>query len=227
LNETKIDLEVLKKEKHDKLFSESYSSFWNCCKIKSGYSGVAIFTKYKPLDVIYGIDSNDHDQEGRVLTLEFPNFYIVSVYVPNAGEGLKRLNYRVEEWDSAFFAFLDKLQSKKNVILCGDLNVAHKEIDIFSAKGHAKSPGFTIEERNSFSKFLDSGYVDTFRHLYPNQVKFSYLSARGKTQKADNKGWRLDYFVIHQNSMHKLVDSDILLDYDGSDHYPIKLVWNY
>jgi exodeoxyribonuclease III len=200
-------------------------SFWNCCKVKSGYSGVAIFTKYRPLEVIYGINKDDHDQEGRVLTLEFQNFYLVSVYVPNAGEGLKRLQYRVGEWDVEFFKFLNELQKKKHVILCGDLNVAHKEIDIYSAKGHLKSAGFTLEERESFSKFLDSGYIDTFRHLYPDQVKFSYFSARRKSQKDENKGWRLDYFVIHQHALENLVDSEILLDYDGSDHYPVKLVW--
>jgi len=186
---------------------------------------VAIFTKYKPLNIIYGIDMEEHDQEGRVITLEFPRFYLVSVYVPNAGEGLKRLEYRVSNWDIAFFDFLRNLKNKKNVILCGDLNVAHKEINIYTPKGHLKSAGFTLVERNSFTKFLESGFIDTFRHLYPNNVKFSYFTARVKSQKDENKGWRLDYFVVNNQALDYLIDSDILLDYDGSDHCPVKLVW--
>ncbi len=166
-----------------------------------------------------------HDDEGRVLTVEFQDFFLVAVYVPNAGEGLKRLNYRVKEWDVAFGDYLNGLKAKKDLILCGDLNVAHKEIDIYEPKGHLKSPGFTPEERESFTKFLEFGYLDSFRHLYPKEVKFSYFTARQKTYKDQNKGWRLDYFVINQNALERLVDSEILYDFEGSDHIPIKLTW--
>jgi exodeoxyribonuclease III len=146
--------------------------------------------------------------------------------VPNAGEGLKRLSYRVKEWDTAFFEYLNKLKEKKHVIICGDLNVAHKEIDIFEPKKHLKSAGFTVEERNSFSAFMDTGYIDTFRHLHPNVVKYSYFTMRfGTKNKTENKGWRLDYFLIDKEALDCLVESDILLDVEGSDHCPIKMVW--
>jgi exodeoxyribonuclease III len=145
--------------------------------------------------------------------------------VPNAGENLKRLDYRVDQWDVEFQSYLNNLKKNKNIILCGDLNVAHKEIDIYSVKGHEKSAGFTKEERESFNNFLESGYIDTFRYLYPKEVKFSYFSARRVTNKAENKGWRLDYFVINVESRENLVDSNILNEYSGSDHTPIKLVY--
>jgi exodeoxyribonuclease III len=175
--------------------------------------------------VSYGIQKDSHDGEGRVITLEYPTFYLICVYVPNAGEKLKRLEYRVNEWDVEFQAYLNNLRKKKNLILCGDLNVAHKPIDIFSAKGHEKSAGFTKEERESFTKFLDGGYVDTFRYLYPEIVKFTYFSARRVTHKAENKGWRLDYFVINDEAKVSLLDSEILNEYGGSDHSPIKLTY--
>ncbi len=225
LNETKIDITALKKDKLDKLYSETYQSYWNCCKVKSGYSGVAIFSKYKPLKVTYGIDIDEHDQEGRVVTAEFPNFYIVSVYVVNSGEGLRRLDYRTKEWDVAFFNYLHSLREKKDVILCGDLNVAHGEIDVYDPKGKEKQSGFTPEERNSFSKFLDIGYLDTFRHLYPEEKKFSYFTPRRVNFRKENKGWRLDYFVINKTAQERLVNSEILTEYEGSDHVPIKLTW--
>jgi exodeoxyribonuclease III len=225
LNETKIDSNALKKDHLEKLFSDDYLSYWNCCKIKSGYSGVAIFTKFRPLEVFYGIGHDDHDEEGRVITLEFGNFYIVSVYVPNAGEGLKRLDYRTKEWDLEFINYLNKLKSKKDLILCGDLNVAHQEIDIYEPKGHHKSAGFTPEERENFTKLLDEGYIDTFRHKYPDEKKFSYFTARIKSFKTENKGWRLDYFVINKSAEERLINSEILTEYEGSDHVPIKLTW--
>jgi exodeoxyribonuclease III len=216
----------LKKEKFNELYSDTYKSYWNSSKAKAGYAGVAVFTKYKPVSVTYGINIDTHDEEGRVITLEYENFYLVCVYVPNAGEGLKRLTYRVNEWDIAFFKYLNKLKEKKHLILTGDLNVAHKEIDIFEPKKHLKSAGFTIEERNSFSSFLENGYIDSFRHLHPDAVKFSYFTMRfGKKNKDENKGWRLDYFIIDKEAENCLVESDILNDIDGSDHCPIKLVW--
>jgi exodeoxyribonuclease III len=145
--------------------------------------------------------------------------------VPNAGEGLKRLDYRVKEWDKAFFDYLYKLKEKKNIILCGDLNVAHKEIDIFDPKSKKKSAGFTNEERESFTKLLEHGYVDTFRHFYPDAVKYSYFSLRaGRKNIEENKGWRLDYFVTDKGLVGKIIDSQILNEHEGSDHCPIKLV---
>ena len=226
MNETKIDLPSLKKEKLDKLFYENYHSFWDCCKVKSGYSGVAIFTKYRPIQVTYGIQIEEHDQEGRVLTAEFPNFYLVSTYVVNSGEGLKRLDYRTKKWDRDFFNYIHSLKEKKDVVLCGDLNVAHMEIDIYDPKGKEKHSGFTPEERKSFSEFLNMGYIDTFRHLYPEEKKFTYFLARRLNFRKENKGWRLDYFVINSNAKDRLVNSEILYEYEGSDHIPIKLTWN-
>ena len=168
----------------------------------------------------------EHDEEGRVITLEFTNFYLVCVYVPNAGDGLKRLDYRVNSWDKAFQKFLLELSKKKNLILTGDLNVAHREIDIYNPKGLSKCAGFTIEERESFSKFLVEGFVDTFRALYPETVKYSFFSnLGGERVLKENRGWRLDYFVVNDSAMFNVVDSDILVDYLGSDHRPVKLVY--
>jgi exodeoxyribonuclease III len=150
---------------------------------------------------------------------------LVAVYVPNAGECLKRLDYRVKEWDKAFFEYLNKLNENKNIIVCGDLNVAHKEIDIFDPKNKKKSAGFTNEERESFTKFLEYGYVDTFRHFYPEIVKYSYFSMRaGRKNIEENKGWRLDYFITNKDHVGRIVDSQILNEYEGSDHCPIKLI---
>lgn len=184
-------------------------------------------TKYKPINVIYDIGVPEHDLEGRVITLEFPTFYIISVYVPNSGEGLKRLNYRINDWDKCFQNFLKDLASKKNIILTGDLNVAHKEIDVYKPKAFIRHAGFTIEERESFSKFLVEGFVDTFRALHPKDQKFSYFSSLGG-QKAlkENRGWRLDYFVVNDSAMWNVEESDILVEYAGSDHRPIKLIYN-
>lgn len=226
MNETKIDHSTLKKDKLDKLFSENYHSFWNCCKVKSGYSGVAIFTKYRPIQISYGIEIEEHDQEGRVLTAEFPNFYLVSTYTVNSGEGLKRLDYRTKEWDVAFFNYINSLKEKKDVILCGDLNVAHLDIDVYDTKGKEKQSGFTPQERQSFSEFLNFGYIDTFRHLNPEEKKFSYFSARQVSHRKENKGWRLDYFIINNDAKNRLINSEILCDYEGSDHVPIKLTWS-
>jgi exodeoxyribonuclease III len=187
---------------------------------------VAVFSKYQPDNVTYGINIDAHDDEGRVITLEYSTFFLVCVYVPNAGEGLKRLTYRVGDWDVAFFEYLNRLKAKKNLILCGDLNVAHKDIDIFEPKKHLKSAGFTPEERNSFTSFMDNGYIDTFRHLHPDLVKYSFFTARyGKSNKSSNKGWRLDYFIINKEAENHLVDSDILNEIEGSDHCPVKMTW--
>lgn len=188
---------------------------------------MAILTKYKPLSVIYDIGVAEHDLEGRVITLEFPLFYIVCVYVPNSGEGLKRLSYRLNDWDKCFQKFLLDLSSKKNLILTGDLNVAHKEIDLYNPKAFIRHAGFTIEERESFSKFLVEGFVDTFRALHPDEQKFSYFSNLGGLKALkENRGWRLDYFVVNDSAMWNVEESDILVEYGGSDHRPIKLVYD-
>lgn len=175
--------------------------------------------------MINGINNDDHDSEGRVLTLEFNDFFLIAAYVPNAGEHLKRLDYRIGQWDIKFQNFIKELKEKKDIILCGDLNVAHQEIDIFDGKGHTKSAGFTLEERESFGNFLDQGFIDTFRNLYPDTIKYTYFSARRKTNKQQNKGWRLDYFIINKEALDHLVNSEILNEYEGSDHAPIKLTW--
>jgi exodeoxyribonuclease III len=188
---------------------------------------VGILTKFKPLSVIYDIGIPEHDLEGRVITLEYPKFYIVSVYVPNAGEGLKRLDYRVNNWDKCFQNFLKNLAAKKDLILTGDLNVAHREIDVYNPKGFIKNAGFTIQERESFSKFLVEGFVDTFRALYPEEQKYSYFSSLGGIKALkENRGWRLDYFVVNDSAMQNVQESDIFVEYAGSDHRPIKLVYN-
>jgi len=159
--------------------------------------------------------------------MEFPNFFLICVYVPNAGDGLKRLNYRINTWDKTFQNYLMTLSKEKNIILTGDLNVAHREIDIHNPKGLSKCAGFTIEERESFSKFLVEGYVDTFRALYPDTVKYSFFSNLGGERVIkENRGWRLDYFVVNDKAMFNVIDSDILVDYLGSDHRPVKLVYN-
>ena len=211
------------KEGFNRLYNNKYKSYWNTSKTKSGYSGVAVFTKFIPEKVIYGIDHSSHDGEGRVITLEFPQFYLIAVYVPNSGEGLKRLSYRIEEWDYEFFNYIQNLRKKKHIIIAGDLNVAHKDIDIFDPKSKNKSPGFTPEERESFGKFLEKGYIDTFRHFYPDTVKYTYFSLRAGRRNLE-RGWRLDYFVIDKEFINNVEDSIILDEIEGSDHCPIKLI---
>ena len=227
-NELKIDNDLSHKNKYNKLYENDYKSYWYCPAEKKGYSGVAIFTKYAPLSVQYGINKSQHDNEGRVITLEYDEFYLVACYTPNAGDKLKRLDYRVDEWDTDFFEFMKNLKIKKSVILCGDLNVAFDDIDIYDTKGHSKTPGFTNEERESFGKFLEMGFVDTFRELHKEEIKFSYFTKRVKTFKKDNKGWRLDYFIVNDsvdNKKFKVLKSDMLdkEEYDSSDHIPIIL----
>ena len=226
LNETKVDKEVLDTEQIGKKMPTGYFQYWNCCKCSKGYSGVAIFSKYKPLSVKADLGIPEHDQEGRTLTLEFEKFYLVSCYVPNAGEKLVRLSYRTKKWDIAFKDYLNELKKKKHVILCGDLNVAHHEIDISNPKGNLKSAGFTVEEREEFTNLLKTGWVDSFRELYPKEVKYSYWSMRSNA-RASNKGWRLDYFVVDSEGFKKGVkDSVINNTVFGSDHCPIELTWS-
>ncbi len=199
---------------------EGYHCYWNYAT-KKGYSGTAVFTKIKPISVNYGIGIEEHDNEGRVITLEYDDFYFITVYTPNSKTELERLEYR-QVWEDDFRDYLNKLKKQKNVIVCGDLNVAHKEIDLKNYKTNTRSAGFTIEERTKFTKLLEAGYVDTFRYLYPNEVKYSWWSYRGKARER-NTGWRIDYFVVNEEFKEKIKDAKILTEVMGSDHCPVQL----
>ena len=200
----------------------TYTSYWNFAE-KKGYSGTAIYTRHEPLSVAYGIDIPEHDTEGRVITLEYPDFYLVTVYVPNSQDDLRRLGYRVTGED-AFRAYLKGLDEKKPVIVCGDLNVAHKEIDLKNPKSNRKNAGFTDEERGKFQELLDAGFVDTFRHFYPDQRDiYSWWSYRFKARER-NSGWRIDYFVTSERLVPRLTSAKIHTEIYGSDHCPVELV---
>lgn len=200
---------------------EGYNQYWNYAK-KKGYSGTAIFTKQKPLEVTYGLGIEEHDQEGRVITLEFEQFYMVTVYTPNSQNELARLPYRME-WEDAFKDYLKKLDEKKPVIVCGDLNVAHKEIDLKNPKTNQKNAGFTIEERTKFSELLEKGFTDTFRYFYPDMEEiYSWWSYRFKAREK-NAGWRIDYFLTSSSLDERLVGAKIHTEVLGSDHCPIEL----
>ncbi|UII29359.1 exodeoxyribonuclease III [Fulvivirga maritima] len=200
-----------------------YKHFANASKARKGYSGTAILTKEEPISVTYDLDYEEHDQEGRVITAEFESFYLINVYTPNSGQGLKRLDYR-QTWDEYFLGYMKKLEEKKPVILCGDLNVAHEEIDIARPKqNYNKSAGFTQQEIDGFDKYLAEGYVDAFRHFYPEEVKYSYWNYMFNA-RANNVGWRIDYFLVSQALMPKVEDSQIHNEYMGSDHCPVELV---
>lgn len=225
INETKMDEKKIEGDKiKSKMFPDKYLQYWNCCKSSSGYAGTAILTKVKPLDVKFDLGILEHDLEGRTITLEFKEFIIVACYVPNAGQKLDRLSYRTQKWDPDFRKYLKGLEQKKGkcVILCGDLNVAHMEIDIWNAKGNKKSAGFTEEERNEFTNFLKLGFVDSFRKLHPKEVKYSYWNLRSNA-RAENKGWRLDYFAVSEALMDAVDESDMINNVMGSDHCPLKL----
>ncbi len=198
---------------------KGYHEYWNCAD-KLGYSGTLIYTKEKPQNVSYGIDGKYND-EGRLITLEFTNFYFVTVYVPNSQRGLMRLDYRME-FEDDFKAYLKKLDSIKPVIMCGDLNVAHQAIDLKNAKPNEKNAGYTIEERTKFQALLDIGYTDSFRFLYPDKVQYSWWSYLFNSRQ-NNAGWRIDYFVISNSLRDKLNDSVILTDVQGSDHCPVEI----
>ncbi len=198
-----------------------YYQYWNYAQ-KKGYSGTALFTKTEPLSVAYGIGKKEHDQEGRVITAEFEEFYVVTVYTPNAQRELTRLSYRME-WEAAFLAYLKKLEENKPVIFCGDLNVAHKEIDLKNPKTNRKNAGFTDEERGCFTKVLESGFVDTFRYFYPDlEGVYSWWSYMFQA-RAKNVGWRIDYFVASESLKDKLLDASIHTKVMGSDHCPVEL----
>lgn len=198
-----------------------YESYWNYAD-KKGYSGTAIYTKHKPLSVTYGIDIDEHDHEGRVITLEMDDFYLVTVYTPNSQDGLRRLEYRMK-WEDDFQAYLHKLDEKKPVIVCGDMNVAHQEIDLKNPKTNRKNAGFTDEEREKMTQLLSNGFIDTFRTLYPEQVTYSWWSYRFRAREK-NTGWRIDYFLISERLKDRLVDAKIHTDMMGSDHCPVEII---
>ena len=198
-----------------------YSEFWNSA-VKKGYSGTAIFTRHKPLGEFYGIGQSKHDQEGRVITLEFKKFSLVNVYVPNSQPELARLDYRME-WEDAFRDYLTKLDADKPVVVCGDLNVAHEEIDLKNPKTNHRNAGFTDEERGKMTELLAAGFCDTFRRLYPDLTgAYTWWSYRSNA-RANNAGWRIDYFLVSERLAPKIEDATIYPDITGSDHCPVGL----
>lgn len=214
LQEGQIDLDL-----------PGYHQYWNYAE-KKGYSGTAIFTKEEPLSVSYGMGIKEHDKEGRVITLEFENFYMITVYTPNSQNELARLSYRME-WEDAFRKYLKKLEETKPVVVCGDLNVAHKEIDLKNPKTNRKNAGFTDEEREKFTILLDSGFIDTFRHFYPDvEGIYSWWSYRFQA-RAKNAGWRIDYFLVSECLKDNLKSAHIHTDILGSDHCPVECVLEF
>lgn len=201
---------------------EGYHQYWNYAE-KKGYSGTAIFTREEPLKATYGIGKEEHDKEGRVITLEYNDFYVVNVYTPNSQRGLARLDYRMM-WENDFRDYIKSLDEKKPVILCGDLNVAHKEIDLKNPKTNRKNAGFTEEERGKFSEFLDSGFIDTYRYFYPEKEGMYTWWSYMYNARTNNAGWRIDYFNVSERLKENLVSADIHTDVMGSDHCPIELV---
>ena len=210
LQEGQVDLEL-----------PGYHQYWNYAE-KKGYSGTAMFTKEEPIAVTYGLGIEEHDHEGRVITAEFPEYYVVTCYTPNSQDGLKRLDYRMQ-WEDAFRAYLKALETKKPVIFCGDLNVAHQEIDLKNPKTNRKNAGFSDEERAKFTELLEAGFVDTFRYFYPDQEGiYSWWSYRFSA-RAKNAGWRIDYFCVSESLKDRLVDAEIHTEVMGSDHCPVEL----
>ena len=200
---------------------DGYDAYWNYAE-KKGYSGTAIFSRHKPLSVSYGIGVVEHDNEGRVITLEMPGFYLVTVYTPNSQDGLKRLDYRMK-WEDAFLAYIKALDAVKPVVVCGDLNVAHKEIDLKNPKSNRRNAGFTDEEREKFSAFLGAGFIDSFRYFYPDaEGIYSWWSYRFKAREK-NAGWRIDYFVVSESLKDRLAGASIHTDVYGSDHCPVEV----
>lgn len=204
------------------LSTPGYFQYWNYAE-KKGYSGTALFTKEEPISVLYGLGIAEHDREGRVITAEFPDYFVVTCYTPNSQSELARLPYRMT-WEEAFLSYLKKLEEKKPVIVCGDLNVAHKEIDLKNPKTNRKNAGFTDEERGRFTKILESGFVDTYRYFYPEKEGvYSWWSYRFSARKK-NAGWRIDYFCVSQCLKDRLCSASIHTEVMGSDHCPVELV---
>ncbi len=215
LQETKLQ------EGQTDLKFEGYDSYWNYAE-KKGYSGTAIFTKHKPQSVSYGMGIDEHDHEGRVITLEMDDFFLVTVYTPNSQDGLKRLDYRMK-WEEDFLAYIKNLDERKPVIICGDLNVAHEEIDLKNPKTNRMNAGFTDQEREKMSVLLSNGFIDTFRDLYPDTVKYSWWSYRFKAREK-NAGWRIDYFLISERLKERMENALIHNEVYGSDHCPVELI---
>lgn len=201
---------------------EGYQSYWNYAE-KKGYSGTAIFTRHQPLSVSYGIGIEEHDHEGRVITLEMPDFYMVTVYTPNSQDGLRRLDYRMQ-WEDDFQAYLHRLDQHKPVVVCGDMNVAHQEIDLKNPKTNTRNAGFTDEERTKMTQLLGSGFVDTFRYLHPEEIQYSWWSYRFKAREK-NVGWRIDYFLVSERLASRLQSASIHTEIMGSDHCPVEVVF--
>lgn len=200
---------------------EGYTSYWNYAE-KKGYSGTAIFTKHQPINVSYGLGIEEHDHEGRVITLEMQDFYLITVYTPNSQDGLRRLDYRMT-WEDDFLEYIKRLDEKKPVIVCGDLNVAHEEIDLKNPKSNRKNAGFTDEEREKMTKWLNSGFTDTFRYFYLEQKDiYSWWSYRFKAREK-NAGWRIDYFIVSNRLQERLDNAKIHTEIYGSDHCPVEL----
>ena len=208
-------------ENQVKLELPGYYQYWNFANRK-GYSGTAVFTRQEPMNVVNGIGIEEHDKEGRVITLEFEKFYLVTVYTPNSQSELKRLSYRME-WERDFLAYLLKLQEKKPVVCCGDLNVAHQDIDLKNPKSNRKNPGFTDEERECFTRVLQSGFIDTFRYFYPDQENIYSWTYQQFKAREKNAGWRIDYFIASPQLESRLEDAKIHTDILGSDHCPVEL----
>lgn len=211
LQEGQIDLEL-----------PGYHQYWNYAE-KKGYSGTAVFAKEEPLSISYGIGMEEHDHEGRVITLEYPDFYFITVYTPNSQNELARLDYRMK-WEEDFLSYLKKLEENKPVVFCGDLNVAHREIDLKNPKSNHKNAGFTDEERGRFTTLLQNGFIDTFRYFYPDQEGiYSWWSYRFSA-RAKNAGWRIDYFMVSEALKDRLQDARIYTEVMGSDHCPVGLI---
>ncbi len=200
---------------------EGYQSYWNYAE-KKGYSGTAIFTRHTPMSVSYGIGKDEHDHEGRVITMEMADFYLVTVYTPNSQDGLRRLDYRMQ-WEDDFRDYLKALDAKKPVVVCGDMNVAHEEIDLKNPKSNRRNAGFTDEEREKFTLLLGEGFTDTFRYLHPDEVTYSWWSYRFHAREK-NAGWRIDYFIVSNRLLDRLQSADIHTDIMGSDHCPVSVV---
>lgn len=215
LQETKVSEGVI-----SECPAPGYEDYWDFAQ-KKGYSGTAVFTRHTPLSAHRGIGREEHDMEGRVTTLEYPDFFLVCVYTPNAQGELARLPYRLE-WEEAFREYVMGLDAEKPVIICGDLNVAHNEIDLKNPKSNRQNPGFSDEERAAFSRLLDSGFVDTFRHLHPEEQTFSWWSYRFQARQK-NIGWRIDYFLISERLLPRLESAEIHTDILGSDHCPVSI----
>ena len=202
------------------LQTDGYEQYWNYAE-KKGYSGTAVFTRRTPISVTYGLGIEAHDHEGRVITLEYPDFYFITVYTPNSQDQLKRLDYRME-WEDAFRTYLTQLNQKKGVIVCGDMNVAHQEIDLKNPKTNRKNAGFTDEERQKMTMLLEAGFTDSYRYLYPDKVEYSWWSYRFRAREK-NAGWRIDYFLVSDDLRERIQEARIHTEILGSDHCPVEL----